>query len=678
MCRLGHMREERTTVSGSLHRAAVDALPMGFAAVDAAGSVIAWNVEAARMLGWTAEEVLGKRDPSVIESAEHYDAGLARVTSGGVSREFVTRRHRDGHEVTFEVHGVLTFEDDDGRPVVGAFFSEPASDEVRAGRRNELSRALVDAVTEEDVIKALATALPRLVGASGGVVLRPCEPGRHLHGSRMLGGVQEDAESLELDFGGDEPWSFAALGEPQFGSLSLPAAGDVPAMFVAMGPPTERDVLALLYPDGTPTDPSIVSTARAIADEAWIALQRAALIGELEGKIEILEATARVASSAGLELEESLTRICEHAAAALSCERAAIYLRDEDDELRLVHLHATDVDLDADPDGRDLAIEVMSEGTEIIVQDVSSCDFASGPWHHEAGAVSVFGIPLRVADREIGVLAVAHTQANPRGFTNLCQQVGAAAAQQAALAIDNARLYRREQSTVSSLRELQQLREDYIAGITHDLRTPLTGLVGFTRTLRRFGDSVAPEQRAQYLEVMERQANRLVAMVEDLLLAARMESGDVEPAERAPVDLAEVIAEVLALYDEATLPRVEVVDAPPGLCAVGDRAQLSRIVQNLIDNALKYSDEGTNVALSLTRAGPSLELRVADRGEGIAPENLDRVFERFARGSSGERRGSTGLGLFISRGIARGHGGDVSVESVLGEGSTFVVRLPAC
>ncbi len=147
---------------------------------------------------------------------------------------------------------------------------------------------------------------------------------------------------------------------------------------------------------------------------------------------------------------------------------------------------------------------------EVLFQDVTACEIAEGPWHADAGSVAVMGLPLHVAHRTVGALVVAHTIAHPRGFTSLCQQVGAAVAQQAALAVEHARLFEVERDNVQRLRDLDRMKADWMAGVTHDLKAPLTGMLGFVETLRRMTGQVSEDQQREYLNVMSRQADQLV------------------------------------------------------------------------------------------------------------------------------------------------------------------------
>ncbi|MBW3620605.1 MAG: PAS domain-containing protein [Actinobacteria bacterium] len=662
---------------GDVALAVLASSPDAFVLLDRELVVRTWNPAAERLLGWPAADVLGRPDPSLPDEGHHDQAAALRrlfLDPAPGDAVVVERQRVDGRPVRVVLRGSLRLGPPADPTHVGLFLAPASPDDERLSRRNALSRDLVSAVSEEDVVATVTSAVLALTGAVDGVVLAVCPSGKHLHGHRAVGSLQEQAEALELDLAAPGPWRVALRGD--VGRGLLPVGDDaLPSLFLPMGPAGSGWVLALRYRGEPPTAPDLVSMAGAVADEAWMGFQRAQLVSELGGKIEILEATAAVASSAGLDLARTLSAVARAAATALSCERVGIYLRNDEDEPVLAELHATDLDITTEAGAR-TAREALERRELVLVQDARTCDFLDGPWHATEGAVAVMVMPLSLADREVGALVVAHTDAHPRGFTNLSQQVGTAVAQQAALAIEHARLFEAEHASVQRLTELDQLKRDYISGLTHDLKTPLAGLIGFVETLRRLGDDSTEEQRQRFLDVMQRQAARLVLLVEDLLLAARAEDGTVTPRDLRPVDVGALVAEAVESYEPDRRARL---DHRPGSgpCRVlGDRAELQRVVHNLLDNALKYSEPDTTVTIEVAGTD-DVVVRVRDRGAGIPAADREQVFQRFGRSATGREAGSTGLGLFITRGIARGHGGDVTIEDPTdGVGTDVVVRLP--
>jgi two-component system sensor histidine kinase SenX3 len=225
-------------------------------------------------------------------------------------------------------------------------------------------------------------------------------------------------------------------------------------------------------------------------------------------------------------------------------------------------------------------------------------------------------------------------------------------------------------------RRTETVRRDFVANISHELKTPIGALGLLAETIRDEPDS---EVVARLSSRMIAEADRAGRTVDDLLELSRIEFGD--DAELGEVSAAEVIGEAVGrIASAAEHAGVEVVvQDDPGLVLTGDRRQLVSAVFNLLDNAVKYSAAGAEVRVSATRADGAVELVVSDDGIGIPRRDLDRVFERFYRVDRARSRGTggTGLGLAIVRHVASNHGGDVSVVSTEGVGSSFTLSLPA-
>ena len=232
---------------------------------------------------------------------------------------------------------------------------------------------------------------------------------------------------------------------------------------------------------------------------------------------------------------------------------------------------------------------------------------------------------------------------------------------------------------LTSERQLEQAKTDFVATISHELRTPLTAVYGAARTLLRPDLQLAEEGRRALLEMIADQAQRLSDIAAEVLLASRLDAGDL-PLAREPVDAALVAAETVEAMrsrtaDVGTLA-LEIAPAVP--LASGDADKLRQIVVNLVDNALKYSPEGTPVAVAVDADERRVRLSVSDRGPGIPRAEQTRVFERFYRVDPHHARapGGTGLGLYICRELAERMDGSIRLESEEGTGSTFTVELP--
>jgi signal transduction histidine kinase len=215
---------------------------------------------------------------------------------------------------------------------------------------------------------------------------------------------------------------------------------------------------------------------------------------------------------------------------------------------------------------------------------------------------------------------------------------------------------------------------DHVTAITHDLQAPLTGLLGFTTTLRHLGAQLEAAERSAYLETMEQQIRRVAGLVDDMLVTARLEAGALRPDAPEPVDLAALAAEVPSLFGPEQRQRIAVRSATP-VTVHADRRQLDRALQNLIDNALQHAPPPSPVVVEAASEDERGIVRVIDSGPGIPPEARARLFTRYGRAGR-PRRGSTGLGLAIVRGIAEAHGGSITVDSTPGGGTTFTLTLP--
>jgi two-component system phosphate regulon sensor histidine kinase PhoR len=232
---------------------------------------------------------------------------------------------------------------------------------------------------------------------------------------------------------------------------------------------------------------------------------------------------------------------------------------------------------------------------------------------------------------------------------------------------------------ISVLKRLETMRTDFVANVSHELRTPIHLIRGFAETLRAGGQDAAETDR--HLEIIERNALRMERIVEDLLSLARlerdpsgwlsMESCSLEEIGRSAFENVIDQAEARSVKLESHIPPDLALRANPGL--------VEQALTNLLENAVRYSPEGSAVLLEAQASDGTIELSVRDRGSGIPAPDLQRIFERFYRADKSRDRksGGTGLGLAIVRHIALAHGGSVHAESWSGEGSVFTIRLPA-
>ncbi|HRI70758.1 MAG TPA: ATP-binding protein [Polyangium sp.] len=233
---------------------------------------------------------------------------------------------------------------------------------------------------------------------------------------------------------------------------------------------------------------------------------------------------------------------------------------------------------------------------------------------------------------------------------------------------------------VTDLRRLETIRTDFVANVSHELRTPITAISTSAETLLA-GALSDPTEATEFVDVIDRHAKRLCQLVDDLLDLSKIESKNYRLT-LVEQDVVPIVAHVARLLEEPVRKRrVELkIERPTGaLLGRVDRRALEQVLMNLLDNAIKYAGEGAHIVLtSRARPGGGVEISVTDDGPGISPAHLGRIFERFYRVDTGRSRelGGTGLGLSIVKHIVELMNGTIDVESQLGKGSTFTVRLP--
>ncbi|GIX48590.1 MAG: hypothetical protein KatS3mg131_2801 [Candidatus Tectimicrobiota bacterium] len=407
------------------------------------------------------------------------------------------------------------------------------------------------------------------------------------------------------------------------------------------------------------------------------------------------EIAARVALAPTLEL------IVARARALLQADASLLALRQEESHTFVIEAHSGTV-----PDaiigtrfrpGEGLGGRVAATGHPLLVGDYAT-ECADSPFLQtiqEAGLRAWLGVPLQARHTVIGVLYVVSR--TPQQFRDADQQLLSALGDQAAIAIENARLYEQVrqytealeakvaertqalQETNQKLEAASRHKSEFLANMSHELRTPMNAIIGFTRlVMRRSKDVLAPRQY-ENLEKILISAEHLLSLINSILDLSKIEAGRIEvyPVEFA---LAPLIAECVHTVepvrrsDEVQLVQDLEAGLPP---LVTDREKVKQILMNLLSNAVKFTPAGTITVTARCR-GDTLTIAVADTGIGIPEAALTHIFEEFRQVDSSTTRqyGGTGLGLAISRRLARLLGGEITVQSTLGEGSTFTVTLP--
>jgi signal transduction histidine kinase len=293
--------------------------------------------------------------------------------------------------------------------------------------------------------------------------------------------------------------------------------------------------------------------------------------------------------------------------------------------------------------------------------------------YHAYNATAVLSAPITAGQQRLGVLSVFAPRAplfaeEDLRLLQLLADQGAVILESRALIDEAARVRAREEAT--------RLKDDFLSAAAHDLKTPLTSIIGTAQLLER--RALRHPERPVDPRALTRivtEALRLRALVIELLDAARTEQGRLL-GRREPVDLAALAEEIGARHRSAQ--HEVVIEACEVVAGTYDRARIAQLLENLIENAIKYSPAGGTVSIAIRGTDDQIEMTVSDQGIGIPAADLPHLFERFHRGTNVDDRrfAGMGLGLYICRGIVEEHGGQLNVSSVFGQGSTFRVVLP--
>lgn len=284
-------------------------------------------------------------------------------------------------------------------------------------------------------------------------------------------------------------------------------------------------------------------------------------------------------------------------------------------------------------------------------------------------------LPLKLGDQVIGVLDILDTRSFDDDDISVLQNV----ANQIVIALENARIYKKEQETARRLRETEEFRSRFLAHMSHELREPLNNMIGFSRLILKGLDGPINDQQRQDLQIIYANSQHLLGLINDLLDISQIEAGLME-LQFQELDLAEIIKSVLAtasalVRDKDVELRQEILpDLPP---VQADAARIRQVLLRLLTNAAKFTEQGSITV----RAWPDdhhVLISVSDTGMGIAPQDHEYIFERFEQGSleNGRRPNGAGLGLALSKEFIEMHGGEIWVESESGKGSTFTLSLP--
>jgi signal transduction histidine kinase/PAS domain-containing protein len=332
--------------------------------------------------------------------------------------------------------------------------------------------------------------------------------------------------------------------------------------------------------------------------------------------------------------------------------------------------------------GEGIIGQVVSTGYPSLTQNLGTNEAVApgleGGYHAAPMKLaSLLILPLRTRREMLGALVIAANDPD-RAMNDEKLPLAEILAERAALAIENAKLYTEQVDARRKVEDLSRLKDEFLSIASHELRTPVTSIKGYTqlaKTLIREHDLKTSEE---YLDIALDQIDRMSRLILELLDVSRIETGRLE-IRREPIPWTTFVSDVVHRHHTAVSDRRFQLNVPVGHKRVlGDRDRLEQVLGNLMENAVKYSPDGSEILVTVEDRGDQVVTSVADRGIGIPTDELGQVFERFHRGRqvSSTNYGGLGLGLYITKQIVERHGGTIWVESREGQGTTFSFSLP--
>ena len=421
-----------------------------------------------------------------------------------------------------------------------------------------------------------------------------------------------------------------------------------------------------------------------LADRAALTLINADLRSTLRRQKQELEGLQRLsklltsAETVDHAVGESVRIVCD----LLECSQMAVLLYDEDRDALVGHspvvgmdeerVEALEISL-AEPS---LIATVHRTGTPLVSNEATTDKWVDPALREDLGIESLLVAPLSTGPHPIGVLLAINSRKGSfeDGDVRFTSLLGS----RIAAVIESSTARERERALMQRLWEADRTKTEFVSMLAHELRGPMTTILGFSQTLSHQWEMVPDDKRQHFLDIITKETGRLSRLVADLLDVSRMEAGNLR-YDLVPMPLDDLVKTVLEVHTSLHRDHEIVVDLPDELPKVmGDRDRVRQVLINLLTNATHYSPEGTKIKLAVAPSedGRDVVVSVADQGIGIAPQDVDKVFSKFVMlpKPTWVKKG-TGLGLYITKGIVDAHGGRIWIDSEPGKGATFNFTL---
>jgi len=430
-----------------------------------------------------------------------------------------------------------------------------------------------------------------------------------------------------------------------------------------------------------------IALLETFADQAAIAIDNVRLLDELRQSLDQQTATAemlKLISRSTFDLKSVLNTLVESAARLCAADITTIS-REKDGHYHVVAAYGFPPGLQdyyetmpMDQGRGSLFGRILLERKPVQIVDVlADPEYAMRELQQRAGFRTVLGVPLLRDGVPIGLLSVNRTTVRP--FTDKQIEFVTAFADQAAIAIENVRLFDEIQDKSRQLEEASQHKSQFLANMSHELRTPLNAILGYTELMADGAYGEPSEKMLGILKRLEANGRHLLGLINDVLDLSKIEAGQLvlELSDYSVEDIAQTVRSTLEplAADKKLGFKVEVApQLPPGR---GDGRRLTQVLINLVGNAIKFTDAG-EVVITAKACDGSFHLSVRDTGPGISATDQSKLFQEFQQADNAitRKRGGTGLGLAISKRIIEMHGGRIWVDSIVGQGSTFSFTLP--